>query len=245
MRNRWDTELYEGRFDFVWKLGADLLDLLDPQPGERILDLGCGTGQLTAMIAERGALVTGLDHSPEMVAQARINYPALNFVLADARTFGFDGRFHAVFSNAALHWVRDAEAAVDRIHAALESGGRFVAELGGKGNVATLLAGLGAEIGAVTHPWYYPSMGEYVSLLESRHFRVTHAWEIDRDTALEGPRAIQDWFEMFGESMLSAIPKNERGAVMDRVAERLRPSLFRNGRWFADYKRLRIRAVKG
>src|ERR1700758_742036 len=124
MADAWDSALYEDRHSFVWKKAGDLVELLDPKPAERILDLGCGTGHLTAKIAATGAEVTGLDSSTSMIAQARQNFPALKFALADARDFQFDEPFDAVFSNAALHWVHDAEAVIRCVAAALRSGGR-------------------------------------------------------------------------------------------------------------------------
>lgn len=243
-KKKWDTELYEGRFSFVWSLAAELVELLAPQPGERILDLGCGTGQLSQKIAEAGAEVTGLDSDPAMIGQARMNYPKLRFVLADARDFRLETQVDAVFSNASLHWVTDAEAAVACIARALGPGGRLVAEFGGRGNIAKLLAGVRAETGIAGHPWYFPSLGEYATLLERHGFRVTHGFEIDRETALEGDNGIADWLEMFGDALLATAPAGDRAAVSARIVERLRPVLYREGKWWADYTRLRVRAVK-
>jgi SAM-dependent methyltransferase len=138
--NAWNAEQYEGGHSYVWQFGGRLVELLAPRAGQRILDLGCGTGQLTAEIAAAGAEVVGLDSSPEMLGQARQNYPHLKFVLADATSFRLDQDFDAVFSNAALHWVKNAEAAVRSIASALRPGGRFVAEFGGAGNIVQILA---------------------------------------------------------------------------------------------------------
>ena len=146
MADRWDSALYEDRHSFVWKGGAELIDLLDPRPGERILDLGCGTGHLTAQIAERGAVVTGLDASVSMIAQARQNYPKLKFTLADARDFPASEPFDAVFSNAALHWIQDSEAVVASVARGLKSGGRFVLEMGAKRNIAHIVKALDAVL---------------------------------------------------------------------------------------------------
>src|SRR5947208_1190213 len=151
MSNTWDADHYDKSHSYVWTLAADLIELLAPQAGERVLDLGCGTGHLTVKIAERGARVVGIDASAEMVRQARENYPGLEFRVGDATSFEVDDGFDAVFSNATLHWVKDASAAAGRIARALRSGGRFVAEFGGKGNVRevsrAIAAGL-AEVGA-------------------------------------------------------------------------------------------------
>ncbi len=160
MADRWDSSLYDDRHSWVWKKVGDLIDLLGPQPGERILDLGCGTGHLSAKIAERGAEVIGLDGSASMIAQARQNYPKLKFTLADARTFPFDEAFDAVFSNAALHWIPDARSVITRISDCLKPGGRLVLEMGGKGNIARILAALTAALEEAGHaarnPWYFP-----------------------------------------------------------------------------------------
>lgn len=171
----WDATRYQDKHSFVWRYGADLLELLAPQPGERILDVGCGTGQLTAEIARRGAQVVGLDNLPEMLAEARRNFPELAFVLGDAASFAFPERFDAVFSNAALHWVRNAHGAAASIAGALRQGGRFITEFGGKGNTASILAALRMVLGPDAQeqsPWYYPSIGEYAPLLEQHGLEV-------------------------------------------------------------------------
>src|SRR6266403_6293483 len=108
-RSDWNANLYDAKHAFVWKFGADLLPLLAAKSGERILDIGCGTGHLTAQIAESGANVLGVDRSPEMIRQARLKYPSLQFEVMDAREIALDGNFDAVFSNATLHWIKEPE----------------------------------------------------------------------------------------------------------------------------------------
>lgn len=238
----WNASTYESDCSFVWKAAADLLDLLNPQPGERILDLGCGTGHLTHAIAERGAEVTGLDASPDMLGQARQNYPALSFTLADASSFTFDRPFDAVFSNAVLHWVRNAGAAAACIAAALKPGGRFIAEFGGKGNVARLLAAAKQVAPEAENPWFFPSIAEYAGVLERHGLETQSASLFDRLTPLES--SIQEWFEMFGEPVLAPVPKHRRAVVLDDIAAVLRPALFRDGQWWVDYRRLRVKAVR-
>ncbi len=239
-RAEWDAERYESNFSFVWNHGAALIDLLDPQPGERVLDLGSGTGHLTHQIAQRGSTAAGLDSAPAMVAQARINYPTLKFMLADATDFTLPEPVDAVFSNAALHWVKNADAAAACIRRALKPGGRFVAEFGGKGNISDIVTAVRAELPAAANPWYFPSAGEYASLLEAHGFRVTHAFHFNRPTPLDGGRAMHDWLDMFGNVLLEGMTAGERKAVCNRIVERLRPTLYREGVWFADYVRLRI-----
>jgi trans-aconitate methyltransferase len=245
----WDSSLYDDRHSFVWKAGSDLLGLLDPQKGERILDIGCGTGHLTAQIAERGAEVVGLDSSLSMVAQARQNFPKLKFQLADVRDFRVDQPFDAVFSNAALHWVREADAAIECMARALKPGGRLVLEMGGRGNIARVRAGAEAVLrGAgyrARHTWYFPGIGEYATLLEKHGFEVRLAQNFARRTQLEHPeRGLREWLEMFGGAWFEDVP-NERRAELERAIEdRLRPELWCDGSWFADYRRLRVVAEK-
>ena len=191
------------------KTAGSLIDLLDPTDGMTVLDLGCGTGHLSHEIAQRGATVIGLDSSPAMVAQARINYPSLKFILADASDFTLPEPVDAVFSNAALHWVPQAEDAVRCVRTALKPGGRFVAEFGGKHNITAILAAVYAETGA-ENPWYFPSLGEYATLLEANRFRVVQASHFDRPTKLEGPRGMEDWLEMFGIGLLSGVDAKDR-----------------------------------
>lgn len=248
----WDATLYDGWHAFVWEMAADLVALLAPQPGERILDLGCGTGHLTKRIADAGATVVGLDQSESMVAQANQNYPDLTFVVGDARDFRFDQPFDAIFSNAVLHWVRPPEPAVACMARALKQGGRLVLEMGGKGNIRALRAGIEQsldEVGAFENkalkPWYYPSVAEYSGLLESHGLLVTQAALFSRPTPLEGgPAGIANWMRMFGGMLLANLSLATQAEVIARTEDRLRPALWRDGRWVADYVRLRVVAVR-
>lgn len=234
----WDAGQYEAGFQFVWQYGAGLIDLLNPQPGERVLDVGCGTGQLTSDIAARGADVLGIDSSPDMIAQARINYPKLAFRLVDAATFRTDAPFDAVFSNAALHWMKPPEPVVAAMAGALKPGGRLVAEMGGRGNIAAIIDALervlGRERVAELNPWYYPSIAEYATLLERHELEVTSAALFPRPTRMDGDRGLRDWMNMF----CGRFAVDERGLA--RMEEHLRAPLFRDGAWWIDYVRLRI-----
>lgn len=242
--NDWDADRYESHHSYVWSLGADLLAALAPKAGERILDLGCGTGQLTHQIAERGATVIGIDSAPAMIDQARANFPELDFRLADATGFTVEEPVDAVFSNAALHWVRDQDAALTSVERALKPGGRFVAELGGKGNIRSIMEALAAVLGTVENPWYFPSVGEYATLLERHGFHVSQASLFDRPTPLQGESILEDWMAMFAGMFFAGVPEPERAEAQRRVAESLRARLFRDGQWVLDYRRLRVLAFK-
>jgi trans-aconitate methyltransferase len=243
----WDPASYQDRHSFVWRYGASLLELLHPQHGERILDVGCGTGQLTAEIARSGARVIGLDNSADMLRHARENYPDLTFVLGDASAFDFPEPFDAVFSNAALHWVEDADGAASAIARALGPGGRFVAEFGGQGNIASVQAALRAVLGPsadVQSPWYYPSIAEYSTVLERHGLEVRNASLFDRPTPLEGENGLDHWLRMFTPTYLRQFSADRADEVVRQLIEHLAPALYRDGVWTVDYRRLRVVAVR-
>lgn len=246
----WNANLYDASFAFIWRYGSEILDALAPQPGERVLDLGCGTGHLTWAIAERGAEAVGLDSSPEMVEQARRSYPDLRFVVADAAGFDLGAPFDAVFSNATLHWIPDAGGVAASVARALRPGGRFVAEFGGRGNVTSLVDAIRDAIAAAGYtagpnPWYFPSIGEYATLMERHGLEPVHAALFDRPTRLDGGEAgVRLWIEMFAGSFMAGVPGDERAGIVHEVEARLRPTAWRDSAWYADYRRLRVVAVK-
>jgi trans-aconitate 2-methyltransferase len=251
--NHWKSALYESKHSFVWRYGADCLELLLPQLGERILDLGCGTGQLTHEIAARGAIAIGIDKAPTMISQARQNYPNLRFEVADATNFYFEEPFDAVFSNATLHWINQPERAIACIWQALKPGGRFVAEFGGKGNVNAIVTAIHHALESADYPvkpdpnlWYFPSLGEYATLLEKQGFSVTYATLFERPTALEdGEKGLQNWLEMFvANGILQQVSTNERSSIIQQIEDRLRPELYRDGTWVVDFIRIRVVARK-
>ena len=246
--NEWDPSSYDGEHSFVYEYGEDLIDLLEPQPGERILDLGCGTGHLTDRIAGSGADAIGVDTAAEMIEIARSTYPDCRFVRGDARRLPFDRSFDAVFSNAALHWVKEQDAALRSVAHALRSNGRFVAELGGVGNVGSIVDAVETELQRrgyeAENPWYFPTPGEYATKLEEHGFEVRYLTLFDRPTELDdGANGLRAWLEMFGDSWLSPLLTDERDAVIERVEDRLRDERFVDGTWIADYRRLRVIAV--
>lgn len=248
----WNAGLYDDRFSFIWQYGSSLIDLLDPQPGERILDLGCGTGHLAQTIASRGAHVVGMDQSASMIQQARDNYPDIEFDVADASDFVVHELFDAVFSNAVLHWVRDAEGAATCISRVLKPGGRLVAEFGGKGNVGKIvdatidaLRDTGYTYREARNPWFFPGIAEYASLLDRCGLETISATLFDRPTLLDGgERGLELWLEMFGDTFFSGISTDARRKIVASIEQRLRPVLFHDDAWYADYRRLRVVALK-
>ena len=261
--------MYQNHHSFVWEYGTSLVDLLDPKPEDFILDVGCGSGELTGMIAEKGADVVGIDADPEMVENAILNFPHIDFPCVDAsKLLGNQEmasmvvirRFDAIFSNAALHWVTDAEDAVIGMASLLKDGGRFVVEFGGKGNVEQIVQAALEVVREkkssasnnknnnddnVANPWYFPTIAEYSSLLEKHGIEVTSAVLYDRPTLLQdGENGMKHWLEMFGNVLFKDIPESEKDTTIDAVVERLRrtTNLYdsKERQWTADYRRIRI-----
>jgi trans-aconitate methyltransferase len=242
----WNSSRYDKNARFVSDLGEPLVDLLNPQPGERILDLACGDGALTAKIIARGAQVVGVDGSPDMVAAARQR--GIDARVADAFHLDFAPEFDAVFSNAALHWMkRDPDAVIQGVRRALKPKGRFVAEMGGHGNVAAITVELCATIekygarGEAMIPWYFPSADEYRERLKQAGFCTDYIELIPRPTPL--PTGMRGWLETFVIPFTNSLPQAARADFLDEVTERLRPVLCdSSGHWTADYVRLRFQA---
>jgi trans-aconitate methyltransferase len=243
----WNAEQYARNARFVSDLGQAVLDLLNPQPGESILDLGCGDGALTERLVAAGANVVGVDSSADMVRAAKDR--GLDARVVDGYTLEFDSEFDAVFSNAAMHWMkRDPDAVVAGAYRALKPGGRFVAEMGGHGCVAAITVALCATLqeGGLSNPadlipWYFPTPDEYQARLEAAGFRVEYMVLIPRPTPL--PTGMRGWLETFAMPFTKTLPEHKRGEFLDEVTEKLRPVLCdSNGRWTADYMRLRFLA---
>ena len=249
---KWDAGLYDTRHAFVWEKAKGLVELLAPQAGEKILDLGCGTGALTAEIAQCGAEVFGIDRSTDMIAEARRKFPALRFEVMDARELDFAVEFDAVFSNAVLHWIREPERVIAGVEKALRPGGRFVAEFGGKGNIQRLVDGMeracramGISQNVTAATWYYPGIAEYAGLLETHGLEVRHAALFARPTKLEeGEKGLENWIHMFASAFSDSVGLDRMGAWIREVERQSRPELWKGDHWELDYQRLRIAAWK-
>lgn len=243
----WDADRYARNARFVADLGEPLVDILAPMPGERVLDLGCGDGALTEKLAAAGARVVGVDSSREMVAAARAR--ELDVRVIDGARLPFEAEFDAVFSNAALHWMKDLAPVFAGVWKALVDGGRFVGETGGAGNVAAVSEVLcdalaRRNIDAEAHyPWVFPSPEDFRAMLEGCGFRVANLELIPRPTPI--PSAIDGWLEVFAGSFLALLPVAERSAFVAEVCDALAPRLQKpDGSWIVDYVRLRFAAFK-
>jgi trans-aconitate methyltransferase len=243
----WDPKRYSEQGRFVSDLGGPVLELLAPRTGERILDLGCGDGVLTKCLADLGCEVVGVDSSPEMIAAAR--GLGLDARVADGRSLPFETEFDAVFSNAALHWMKDLDLVVEGVWRALRPGGRFVGECGAPENVGAIVAALEAELSArgidpkLLNPWFFPEKQELRRLLEEHGFLVRVLEKFARPTPLPGD--LVGWLETFARSFVAAVSQAERKEFLEAVSERCRPALCdEHGTWTADYVRLRFAALR-
>ena len=244
----WDPEKYAKHCRFVSDLGAGVVELLAAKSGERILDLGCGDGALTLKLASAGCDVTGVDSSPAQVEAARrLGLKALVGKGEELGSMFEAGSFDAVFSNAALHWMKDADTVIERVARALKPAGRFVAEMGGHNCVQTIVAALVAELdrrghdGSAANPWYFPTVEEYAGRLERRGFDVRYMALIPRPTPLPGD--VMGWLTTFSGTFTGVLPEPERHDYLECVRRRLRPQLCdTDGKWTADYVRLRFDA---
>jgi trans-aconitate methyltransferase len=244
-KQHWSAERYAATAHFVPAFGAPVVELLDPQPGERILNLGCGDGVLTEKIAALGARVVAVDAAPDMVAAAKAR--GLDARVVPGQSLAFDREFDAVFSNAALHWMRPQEAVLDGVRRALKPGGRFVAEMGGHNNTAAMLTAMRAVLARrgiealSLSPWYFPSAAAYQKELEAAGFEVEEIAIIPRPTPLDA--GLDAWLDAFAEDFLSPLPPDDRRSARQEICDLLQPILMdETGLWVADYVRLRFRA---
>lgn len=252
MAHKWDANLYNDKHSYVYDHGQSLIGLLDPQPHERILDLGCGSGELTYKIKDLAGEVVGMDMSIDMINKARVQYPLVDFQVGDASDFYVEQPFDAIFSNATLHWVAKYKEAINCLYCNLKQGGRLAVEFGGKDNVRAITDQLRESLLKRGHTeqseaelWFFPSIGEYTTALEASGFTVTFAQWYDRPTELADEQTgIKDWLSMFSRPFFAGVANTDVSDIMNEVQERLKPKLFRNGKWYADYKRIRIMAYK-
>jgi SAM-dependent methyltransferase len=248
MTQTWDTLAYAQDGAFVHGLAGGVLKWLAPKHREWILDLGCGDGQLTQRIVATRADVRGVDASAEMVAAARSR--GVDAVQAAAESLPYpDAEFDAVFSNAVLHWVRDQDAMMAEVHRVLKPGGRFVAEMGGLGNIAAIRVALMAVLerhgyaGREDGVNYYPTVRAYTSRLEKHGFHVQQMTLIPRPTQLAAS-GMQGWLRTFRAGVLEALPQPLRDTVVEETAALLEPVLCdEEGNWTGDYVRLRFAAT--
>lgn len=251
MLGAWDAETYARQFRFVPEYGRDLIGILAPQEGEKILDLGCGPGALTAELASKGAIVTGVDADAGMIAVAQKAYPHITFLHRSADHLNLTVAFDAVFSNAALHWMK-LDRVFPQVAKILRLGGRFAAEMGGRHNIAAIERAIDKALKTMKlpaenfpKPWYFPTVSEAAALLEQAGLEVHYTHLYDRPTILASDSGgLAGWVKMFGRSYVEKIPAERQDEFLRCVEDAARPELFKDGTWMADYRRFHFVAVK-
>ncbi len=245
----WNADLYREKHGFVAEYGKALIDLVNRDKGQVLLDLGCGPGELTVALSQKGAKVIGIDASPAMIRQAKKNYPSLSFYQMDATKLSYRAYFDTVFSNAVFHWIPDQAALLASICTALKENGRLLCEFGAHGNISRIQqafseAALGYHY-TYTSPFFFPTKEEYAKMLEQAGFQVSSVVEFDRPTALKDGRVgLRNWVTQFFAEDIAALAPAERNAVLLAMEEKLAPFLWREGTWYADYRRIRVDAKK-
>jgi trans-aconitate methyltransferase len=248
---KWNAALYDNKHSFVAKYGEDVLGWLAPQKGEHIVDVGCGTGTLTSKIAESGAIVTGIDASPEMVNKAMAAFPNIEFLVKNATAFSFEKKFDAAFSNAVFHWIKDQEKLLECIYSNLKQGGRLVYEMGAKHNIENIHKAVkkvlledGFEDNTKTELNYFSSAAQQATLLEKAGFTISNIIQFERPTELSGADGMKNWIIQFTQPFFINIPEEKKNALTDKAVAILKETNYENGKWYADYIRLRIKAIK-
>lgn len=248
----WNAKFYDSNHAFNSKFGETLIPWLNPIAGEKIADIGCGTGDLTQKIAVLGARVMGIDSSPTMIAEAKRKYPKLDFQINACQNLGYSEEFDAIFSNAALHWVKEAQSAAKSMANALKPGGRLVVEFGGGDNIKHIVSAINSALdnfgypkNKEKNPWFFPTVAQYCNILESEGLIIRDLRYFDRPTALDdGEKGLQNWIKMFGAAFFEGIPNAIYQQILIHIDHHAQKFLWHDGHWIADYKRLRIKAEK-
>lgn len=249
MNIKWDADKYTRDFSFVHQYGNDVMELLDLNPSMVVLDVGCGNGALTKKLSEKGVRAIGLDDSGDLLHIARQNYPDLEFIQADATDFRLQEKADAVFSNAVFHWIeREKQPELLKcIYSVLKKEGQLVFEFGGYGNnclIHSALENVFRQRGLdYQMPFYFPTIGEYASLLEQAGFKVTYMSLFDRMTELKGENGLEDWIKLFVRKPFENMEDGDRDNIIKQSADLLKKDLFQQGIWYADYVRIRGKAI--
>lgn len=250
MNITWNAEGYRDHFSFVHQYGEDVLSLLDAKEGSFVVDLGCGNGALSAVLAGRGYRVLGLDASEQMLEVAKSAHPDLTFQKADATDFTLEEKADAIFSNAVLHWI-DAEKQdqlIANIASNLKTGGQLVFEFGGKGCAeavhSTLEQCFRQRDLFYPRTFYFPTIGEYAPILERHGLKVTYALLFDRPTVQETEDGLCDWINMFVTAPFEGMDKALKEEILQEAKAQLTDRLYIEGKWVIDYVRIRMKAVK-
>lgn len=250
MNIQWDASIYHQDFDFVPQYGESVMELLTADKSAFVIDVGCGNGTLTQLLADRGYRVIGVDGSEAMLEKAKADHPGIRFQLGDACEFRMEQKADAIFSNAVFHWI-DSErqdTLIRNLAENLKENGELVFEFGGKGcaeQVHSTLEAIFSEHG-MKYPrtFYFPTIGEYAPKLEAAGLVVEYAVLFDRPTPQKTERGLIDWINMFVKKPFENVEPQLKEEILTEAENRLRKDLYINGTWFIDYVRIRMRARK-
>ena len=250
MNIKWDSENYLKNFSFVGRYGEDVLNLVDTSENVMAIDLGCGNGCLTEKLAEKGFRVLGIDASEDMIKTAKKLHSNIDFVMADAAEFDLHEKADVIFSNAMLHWIdaNKQENTMSNISSQLKSNGQFVCEFGGKGNCEAVHSALETAFRkrGLIYPrtFYFPSIGEYTPILEKYGLKVTYAALFNRPTEQNTQQGLENWIRMFIKTPFENMESEQSDEIINEAVFALKERLYKNGKWFVDYVRIRIKAEK-
>lgn len=250
MNISWNPEDYEEKFSFVHRYGEDVLDMVDKGEGGLAIDLGCGTGPLTPSLRDKGYQVIGIDESEQMVEAAKSAHPDIEFTRGDALTFSLSEKSDVIFSNAVFHWIAKdrQEELVRNLARQLVPGGVLVTEFGGKGCAEAVHSTLEScfQERDLVYPrvFYFPTIGEYVPILEEAGFKVTFASLFERPTPQSTENGLTDWISTFVKKPFEGIEVSIKQEILKETEEKLKDRLYIDGKWYIDYVRIRIKAVR-
>ena len=247
---KWNTDLYDDSQQFVSEYGKDLISFIPNKNGQKILDLGCGTGDLTNQINESFKCdIIGIDYSPEMIQKARLKYPKLHFSICDACTMPFADEFDVIFSNAVFHWIPNQDELHRSIYNALKYAGIMICEFGGYKNIEKISNAFGRVIKQYgdnyDSPFYFPKVEEHTKVLEKSGLKIEKIYEYDRPTILpNGELGLRQWISQFFSSHLNKYDVTVQEEILIAVENDLQVDMFKDNNWIADYRRIRVIAYK-
>ena len=241
----WNAALYDKKHNFVAEYGKGLLQYIPEKPEQRILDLGCGTGILTAQLAEICSYVLGVDSSQDMIEKATEQYKKIDFRVCDALELPFEKEWDIVFSNAVFHWINDHNKLLQNIYKVLKPNGLLICEFGAYGNIAKIenaFASVLKELGYDYHPKFnFPTAESFGKLLTANHFFIDTIYDYDRPTPLkDSEKGLSNWIKQFFAVDLASFSEKEQDTIFHKVEELLKPTLWNGKEWIADYRRLRV-----
>lgn len=242
---KWDSRLYDNKHNFVAEYGKGLLEYVPADKSQSILDLGCGTGLLTAELARLSGCVLGIDGSSDMIEKARKQYLQLTFEVMDALELPFDHKWDIIFSNAVFHWIADQDLLLQKIHNSLKPSGKLICEFGAFGNIQTIEQGFCAVLEELGHTYHskftFPIDEFFGSLLIKNGFIIEEIYAYDRPTPLnDGDKGLYNWAKQFFESDLKELTDTDQDFILRKLLENVRENLWNGTSWVADYKRLRV-----